>query len=157
MRLVASALALILASCGQKSATRDPIANVTPDAAAPAPSEDLMITSSEQIAGNDDKIVHVVGTYLVQNLGRYKIVSTLPDGTEVTSNKLSYVQLTDGGSVRLGARPDDELAKLTDQRVIVTGRLREAWPPPDPTGKTAQPNPKPTLIEITEIRQAPGS
>lgn len=117
----------------------------------------MTIHSSEQLAGKDDQIVHVVGTYLVQNLGRYRIVSTQPDGTEIQSNKLSYLQLTDGGSVRLGARPDDELAKLTDQRVMATGKLKESWPPRDPSGKAAQPDPKPTLIEITEIRAVPGS
>lgn len=117
----------------------------------------MTITSSDQLVGQDDQIVHVVGTYLVQNLGRYKIVSTLADGTELQSNMLSYLQLSDGGSVRLGARTDEERSQLTDHRVIVTGRLREAWPPPDPTGKSAQPNPKPTLIQISEIRQAPGS
>lgn len=116
-----------------------------------------MITSSAQIAGTEGEIVHVVGTYLVQNLGRYRIVSVAADGTEHQSNKLSYLQLADGASVRLGARPADELPRLLDQRVMVTGRMREAWPPPDPTGRAAQPDPKPTLIEISEIRAVPGS
>jgi len=153
-----AALAFLLAGCGHGTPREQepPDHIVVADAA--APSEDLMtITSSEQIAGQDDQIVHVVGLYLVQNLGRYRIVSTQADGTEIQSNKLSYLQLTDGGTVRLGARPAEELPKLTEQRVIVTGRMREKWPPPDPTGRMAQPDPKPTLIEISEIRISPGS
>jgi len=155
VRRFACAAAVLLASCGHGAPPRDPPGNALEDAAT-ATEELMTISSSDQISGHDDEIVHVVGTYLVQNLGRYKIISVQADGTQLQSNKLSYLQLTDGGSVRLGARPEEELAALTEQRVIATGRLKESWPPPDPTGRSAQPNPKPTLIEISAIRPSPG-
>jgi hypothetical protein len=107
------------------------------------------ITRSDDIAGKEDQVVRVVGVYSIQDLGRYRIVSTLADGTELKSNKLSYLKLDDDSSVRLGARPEDEHA-LAGKRVIATGRLKEAWPPRQPA-HVAQPDAKPTLLEITAV------
>ena len=107
------------------------------------------ITSSADIAGKDDQLVRVVGVYTVQNLGRYRIISTLADGTELQSNKLSYLKLDDDSSVRLGARPEDEHA-LAGQRVVATGKLKELWPPRQPD-HVAQPDAKPTLVEISAV------
>lgn len=111
------------------------------------------ITSKADVAGKDDQLVAVVGVYAIQDLGRHRIVSTLADGTELQSNKLSYLKLDDGSTVRLGARPEGEHA-LKDQRVRATGRLKESWPPPQPD-HVAQPNAKPTLLEITAVAPAP--
>jgi hypothetical protein len=46
----------------------------------------------------------VVGAYAVQQLGRYRIVSKLADGTELQSNQASYLKLEDESIVNLGAR-----------------------------------------------------
>jgi hypothetical protein len=109
-------------------------------------------TTSADISANDDQTVRVTGTYEIQDLGRYRIVSTLADGTELQSNQLSYLTLDDGSQVRLGARPESEHV-LASQRVVAIGRLKASWPPPgDP--KAAQMNAKPTLIEIASVAPA---
>lgn len=108
------------------------------------------ITTKDGFAGQDDQVVRVAGVYTVQDLGRYRIVSTLADGTEVQSSYLVLLSLDDGSTLRLGARPDDERPRLTGQRVAATGRYKTAWPPPQPD-HVAQPNAKPTLIEISAV------
>lgn len=107
------------------------------------------ITRSEEIAGKDDQIVRVVGVYAVENLGRYRIVSEQIDGTRIQSNKLAYVELEGGGTIRLGARPDAE-HEMAGKLVAVTGRLKEEWPPRQ-AEHVAQPNAAPTLIEISAV------
>lgn len=94
--------------------------------------------------------MQVEGVYTVQNLGRHRIVSELADGSELQSNKLAYLVLDDGSQVRLGARPDDELA-LEGQKVVASGSEVADWPPPgDP--RAAQVNAKPTLLQITSVK-----
>lgn len=107
------------------------------------------ITRSEEIAGKDDQIVRVVGVYAVENLGCYRIVSEQIDGTRIQSNKLAYVELEGGGTIRLGARPDAE-HEMAGKLVAVTGRLKEEWPPRQ-AEHVAQPNPAPALIEISAV------
>lgn len=111
----------------------------------------LTITSGAEIARHDDEVVHVAGVYAVQDLGRYRIVSRLADGTELQSNKASYLMLDDGAIVHLGARPEGEHG-LAGRRVIATGRLRASWPPPPDPPQAAAPRPKPTLLEIAEVK-----
>jgi hypothetical protein len=107
------------------------------------------ISNSSDIAGNDGQIVTVTGVYAIQDLGRYRIVSTLADGSELQSSMLSYLKLADGSQVRLGARPEAE-HDLKGKTVVATGVLREQWPPrQDP--KVAQPDAEPTLLEITSV------
>jgi hypothetical protein len=108
------------------------------------------IKSGDDIASHDDQQVEVVGTYKVQDLGRYRIVSVTASGEKIQSNQLAYVELDDGKNVRLGARPDDELEQRKNQRVRATGRLKAAWPPRQPD-HVAQPDPAPTLIEISAV------
>jgi hypothetical protein len=110
------------------------------------------IRSKADIAGKDGQVVQVSGVYTIQDLGRHRIVSTLADGSELQSNKLSYLRLDDDSTVRLGARPDSEHA-LAGQRVTATGTLKEAWPPPQPD-HVAQPNAKPTLVPVTAVQLA---
>lgn len=110
------------------------------------------ITSKADIAGKDGQTVRVTGVYTIQDLGRHRIVSTLADGSELQSNKLSYLKLDDDGSVRLGARPDSEHA-LAGKRVVATGTLKESWPPAQPD-HVAQPNAKPTLVPVTSVQPA---
>ncbi len=110
------------------------------------------IESKAGLASADDQTVSVAGVYTVQDLGRYRIVSVGADGTKHQSNQLVYLELGDGSSVNLGARPDDERPTLTGKRVVATGKFKAAWPEPDPSGKAAQPKPEPTLIEISAVR-----
>lgn len=110
------------------------------------------IESKAGLASADNTVVSVAGVYGVQDLGRYKIVSVAADGTKHQSNQLSFVELADGSSVNLGARPDDERSSLTGKRVVATGKFKAAWPERDPSGRAAQPDPEPTLIDISDVR-----
>lgn len=153
MRGALAAAAIALAACGRPAAS-PPVENRASSDDGTHKDDTRMITSKDGLAGMDDQIVTVVGVYTVQDLGRYRIVSELADGTELQSNKLSYLQLDDGSTVRLGARPDDERARLLDQRVAATGTYKAAWPPPQPD-HVAQPNAKPTLVRVTAVEPAP--
>lgn len=54
--------------------------------------------------------MNVTGVHTIQDLGRFRIVSTRAGDSELQPDKLSCLALDDGGSVRLGARPDRENA-----------------------------------------------
>lgn len=110
------------------------------------------IESKAGLASADYQQVSIAGVCTVQDLGRYRIVSVTAEGTKLQSNQLVYLELGDGSSVNLGARPDDERPTLTGKKVIATGRFKAAWPEPDPTGRAAQPKPEPTRVEISGVR-----
>jgi hypothetical protein len=111
------------------------------------------VKNAQDVQSNDGKPVTAVGTYEIEDMGRYRFVSELPDGTKLQSNKLVYLKLDDGTDVRLGARPDPERAKFENKRVIVRGKM-VANPPRQPE-HVAQMDPAPTIVMIEEVASAP--
>ena len=111
--------------------------------------DEATITSGTELASNDNKVVTLIGVYEVDNLGKRRIASKLPDGTEVVSNKAVYVKLEDDVSVRIGARPDAEHADFAGKTVKARGKLLANGEPPDP--RASQMKPMPTLVEVESI------
>jgi hypothetical protein len=96
---------------------------------------------------HDGQRVRLVGTYR-RRLSQIKMNS--PKRTF-----LGYVdiELADGARVRLGTerRPEDEVERLTDARVVAEGRL-ELEPAGEPN--VARRAPEPTLVEVDAVRAA---
>lgn len=110
------------------------------------------VSSTPDIAAHDGREVTVRGRYAVIEMGRYRLTTTLADGTTLTSNRVAQVVFPDGGFVQLGVRPDDELAALAGRNVAARGTL-VASPPREPEW-VAQPDTAPTLTEVQEVTAA---
>jgi hypothetical protein len=108
-----------------------------------------MITTKQQLAAHDGKVVEIEGVYAILDLGRYKLAFERPDGTFGTTHRIACIRLEDGSAVTLGARSEAEHA-LAGQRVRATGRVEMAWPPRQPP-HVAQPDPSPWLLEIAKL------
>jgi len=113
----------------------------------------MTITSAADITAHDGQVVTATGRYEIEDMGRYRYTSELPDGTKLTSSLVVYLKLDDETDIRLGARPDAERAKFANQRVQVRGTML-ANPPRQPE-HVAQMDPMPTLLKIEQVTAAP--
>lgn len=149
----AAILAASLAACSSSSAPKadpgppTPLGNVTQGTAMP------FVRTAADITTHDGQPVTAVGTYEIEDLGRYRVAMTLPDGTVFKTNKAVYLKLSDGTDLRIGARSDEEREQLGNQQVEVEATVLSKPPPPDDP-KANQMSPMPTLVDIKSIRAA---
>ncbi|HEY1174959.1 MAG TPA: hypothetical protein VGF17_02290 [Phytomonospora sp.] len=107
------------------------------------------VVRTADITAFDGRAVTVRGRYSVLDMGRYRLTTTLADGTTLTSNRVAQVVFPDGGYVELGVRPDGELDAFDGRDVAARGVL-VASPPRQPEW-VAQPDTVPTLTEVSEV------
>ena len=110
------------------------------------------ISDGAAIQSHDGQVVQLVGKYSVTSTGRHKVMYTLPDGTTGATNQIVQLGLTGDVWVKLGARPDDEIEELKGKTVMATGKLIAN---PSRGGQGAQPDPQPTLVQVTSVVAAP--
>ncbi len=104
------------------------------------------------LATHDGQVVQLVGKYSVTSTGPHKIMFTRPDGTTGSTNQIVQLGLDGDVWVKLGARPDDEIAQLKGKTVMATGKLIAK---PARSGPGAQPDPQPTLVQIASVIAQP--
>jgi hypothetical protein len=97
---------------------------------------------------HDGQKVRLVGTYSVTSTGPHRLVFTRPDGTTGSTDQLVQLGLDGDVWVMLGARPDEEIAQLEGKTAVAVGKLIAR---PARSGRGAQPDPQPTLVQITSI------
>jgi hypothetical protein len=114
-----------------------------------------VVLHPKQLWTHDGKRVEVIGRYAVSDMGRFRVTTAPAEGPALTSNLLVYLELADGESVRIGARPEDERASLEGATVVARGRLLA-----EPTPRredVAQMLPSPELVEVESIEPWPSS
>lgn len=104
------------------------------------------------ITSHDGQVVQLVGKYSVTSTGHHKIMYTRPDGTTGSTNQVVQLGLNGNVWVKLGARPDEEVAELKGKTVMATGKLVAK---PARSGAGAQPDPQPTLVQIASVIAQP--
>jgi hypothetical protein len=154
---LASIAVLFAAACSKPAgpvdqgagSARDPEVSNTVD-----PQEPSMTTIRDGagIKSHDGEVVQLVGKYSVTSTGGHKIMYTLPDGTTGSSNQFVQLGLEGGVWVKIGVRPDEEMAQLKGKTVMATGKLIAS---PERKGQGAQPDPQPTLVQVTSVVEAP--
>ncbi|MEZ4403785.1 MAG: hypothetical protein R3B06_27420 [Kofleriaceae bacterium] len=141
-------VAAVLVACSSKPSNppAPPVSNqpAVPEATMP------QLTSAADISTLDGQVVTARGVYEVENLGRYRLTTTLPDGTVLTSNQAVYLKLADGTDLRVGARPDDERAANAGKTVEIEARLVAKPEPDDPRANQMQA--MPTLVDVAAVR-----
>ena len=110
------------------------------------------IRDGADIKSHDGQVVQVVGRYSVTSTGRHKVMVTLPDGSTTASNQIVQLGLAGDVWVKIGVRPDDEMEQLQGKTVMATGKLLAS---PARSGQGAQPDPQPTLVQVTSVVEAP--
>ena len=110
------------------------------------------IRDAAGIQGHDGEVVQLVGRYSVSSTGRHRIMYTLPDGSTGSTNQLVQIGLEGDVWVKVGGRPDEEMEALQGKSVRATGKLIVK---PTRTGPGAQPDPQPTLVQVTSIVEQP--
>jgi hypothetical protein len=129
---------------------RSAVLSNQPDPDRPDPQEPTMtqVKDAAGIASNDGQVVELVGRYAVVDTGRHKIMYEREDGSTGATNKVVRLVLADLTNVDLWVRPEEEMADLTGKTVVATGKMIAKS---TRKGPGAQPDPGPTLVEITKI------
>jgi hypothetical protein len=108
-----------------------------------------IVRDAAGVAANDQKVIELVGTYGVTDMGRHKVAYTKPDGSTGMTNKFVRINIEDGKWVDIGVRPPEEMDALKGKVVVATGRIIAS--PPKKSGPGAAPDPSPTLVDIKSI------
>jgi hypothetical protein len=110
------------------------------------------LTSSSQLAEHDGDDVVIRGTYAVQDLGGHTLKVDDGKGGWRSVKRIALVRLDDDEYVELGDRPDDEMADLDNEIVVVAGRL--FFPAGNEDEEMAASDPLPTLTSITRVERS---
>ena len=149
------AAALVAVACSTPSPPpAPPVTNAPAKPSAPVPPEvtTMDLRTKNDLAPADGKSVVAIGVYEIENLGKYRVSATMPDGTKVTTNQAVYLKLDDGTDLRVGARPDAERAEFSGKHVAIEARLVVNPQPDDPRANAM--SPMPTLFDVTAVRLA---
>ncbi|MBE7447588.1 MAG: hypothetical protein HS111_01470 [Kofleriaceae bacterium] len=111
----------------------------------------VVVHDAAELSQLEGQVVQVVGLYAVEDLGRHKILYERPDGTTGSSSKIVRLGLDGDIWLELWVRPDDEMAAYDDKRVRVTGTYVST---PPSTGPAAAMDAGPSLLKITDLREA---
>jgi hypothetical protein len=107
------------------------------------------VHASGDLGALDGRRVDVVGKYVVDDMGRYRVTTAPAEGEPVTSSEVVYVELVDGAAIRIGARPSAERLALEGKTVTARGRLDVQ--PRQPPDDVAQVAPSPWLADVEKI------
>ena len=112
----------------------------------------ITIRDGAELDRHDGEVVVLVGRYAVTSTGRHKVLYERSDGTTGSTNRIVQLGLGDVW-VSIGVRPDEEMAELDGKTVTATGKLIAK---PLRAGLGAEPDPQPTLVEITSVAHSSG-